>query len=244
MFEVTFKAQHDCPYVRFSTKHPDVKVVGWCNDRTDVLEVECLDIETYTRIERDLAELCSWGGSKILKKTFGDKNLQVVMKTCRCNKIPTNISNIIEKNSCLTMPPTIYYGGWEQHRVMGFRESDYKKLFQDLTEVGPVQILQKKLIPEKSIRDAFVVSLSSIFFELTDKQISSLLAALDYGYYQIPKKVTAEDIALKNDVPRTTYEEHLRKAESKILQSIAPYVRMYATKSPRLLERTPQITAN
>jgi hypothetical protein len=100
------------------------------------------------------------------------------------------------------------------------------------------------VIREKSIRDAFVVSLSSIFSELTDKQISSLLAALDYGYYQIPKKVTAEDIALKNKVPRTTYEEHLRKAESKILQTIAPYVRMFATRSPRLLKRTPQITAN
>jgi hypothetical protein len=36
-------------------------------------------------------------------------------------------------------------------------------------------------------------------------------------------------IAEKHKVPRTTYEEHLRKAESKILRAIAPYVRMYAS---------------
>jgi len=240
MFEAVFKAQHDCPYVRFSMKHPTVRVVGWCNDRTDVLEIECPDIETFTRIEPGLQELFAWGGSKVLKKTFGDKNLQVVMKTCRCRKIATNISDVIEKNSCLGIPPEIYYGGWEQHRVIGFRESDYKKLFEELSEVGPVEILEKRLIPEKSIQDTFVVSLSSVFSDLTDKQLNSLMTALDYGYYQVPKRISAEEIAAKNRVPRTTYEEHLRKAESKILRAMAPYIRMYATRTPAI-EQTAQI---
>jgi len=242
MFEIHFRAQHDCPYVVFSMKHPDVRMVGWCNDRTDVLEIECPDIETYTRIEPDLEELCAWGGSKVLKKTFGKRNLQVVMKTCRCSKIPTNITETLEKNSCLSIPPDVYYGGWEEHRIVGFRETDYKKLFQDLSKIGPVQILEKKVIPERSIRDAFVISLSSVFSELTEKQLDSLLTALDYGYYQLPKKMTAEEIAGKRNVPRTTYEEHLRKAENKILRAMAPYIRMYATRTPKKLELEPQIT--
>jgi predicted DNA binding protein len=86
-------------------------------------------------------------------------------------------------------------------------------------------------------------SLSSVFSELTGKQVDSLLSALEYGYYQVPKKMTAEEIASKHHVPRTTFEEHLRKAESKVLCAIAPYVRMYTSEAPDFLERAPQITA-
>jgi len=243
MFEVSFKVQHDCPYTRFSKKHPEVRLVEWCNNRIHVMEVDCPDIETFTMIEKDLTELLLWKGGKILKKNFLDRNLQLIVKTCRCSKISPNISSIIEKNSCLHIPPESYYGGWEEYRVMGFRESDYRRMFRELGELGPVQILQKKALPEKSLRDAFVISMSSVFSELTDKQVNSLLAALEYGYYQVPKKITAEEIALKHHVPRTTFEEHLRKAESKILRAIAPYVRMYTSSGPYFLEHAPQIAA-
>ena len=126
---------------------------------------------------------------------------------------------------------------------MGFRESDYKKLFQDLDQIGQVRISQKRVIPEKSIRDTFVLSLNSVFSQLTEKQVGSLINALEAGYYQIPKKVTTEQIAVKHKVPRTTYEEHLRKAESKILQAIAPYVRLYSSSVSRAYEPAPKIAA-
>ena len=243
MFEVSFKVQHACPYVRFSVKHPEVRIVEWCNYRTDVLEIACPDIETFTRIERDLQDLLTWRGGRVLKKNFFQRNLQLIVKTCRDSKITPSVSRVLDRNSCLEIPPVVYYGGWEERRVVGFRESDYKKLFQALSELGPVEILEKKALAEKSIRDAFVISLSSVFSELTEKQVDALLAALDSGYYQVPKKTTAEEIARRHRVPRTTYEEHVRKAESKILRAMAPYVRMYASKTTRPVERAQEITA-
>jgi len=241
LFEVSFRAQHDCPYVKFSMKHPEVKMVGWCNGKTDVIELDCPDIETYTRIESDLQELISSGGSKPIRKVFGDKNLQIVVKTCGCGKIRTNISDVVQRNSCLSIPPDVYFGGWEEHRVIGFREADYKKLFRDLERLGPVQITEKKNLPEKTIRDAFIIPLSTVLSQLTDRQAGSLMAALDLGYYNLPKKMTAEEIAVKNKMPRTTFEEHLRKAESKVMRSLAPYVRMYTTHSGGALERPQQL---
>ncbi len=243
MFEVTFKMQHDCPYTRFSMKNPEVRLVEWCNNHIHVMEVDCPDIETFTRIEPDLKELLLWKGGKILKKNFLEGNLQLIVKTCRCSKISPNVSEIVEKNACLIMEPETFYGGWEEYRVVGFRENDYKRMFEELSQLGPVQILQKKVVPEKSIRDAFMVSVSGVFSGLTGKQVNSLLAALEFGYYQIPKKTTAEGIANKQKVPRTTFEEHLRKAESKILLAMAPYVRMYASRPQRLVEQAPQIAA-
>jgi len=232
MFEVSFRAQHDCPFVRFSAKHPEVRVVHWCSNKTDVLEVGFPDAETLDKMEPDLQELLSWGGGKILKKSFCGGDLQMVVKTCCCHKISPSIAGVVQEHSFLGIPPIIYRGGWEERRVIGLRESDYRKMFQDLSLMGKVEILQKKIVPETSIRDAFVISLSSVFLGLTEKQINSFLKALDYGYYDLPKKVTAEEIARKNGVPRTTYEEHMRKAESKILRAVAPYLRIYASRAP------------
>jgi len=241
MFEVAFRIQHTCPYVQFSAKHPEVKVVEWCNNKTDVLEVECPDIETFTMIERDLQSLVTWGGGNVLKKDFLERNIQVIVKTCCDSKITPSVSAVLDRNSCLEIPPIVYYGGWEEHKIVGFRETDYKKLFQNLGDLGPVEILQKRVLPERSIRDTFVISLNSVFSELTDKQVNALLAALDYGYYQVPKNMTAEEIARKHGVPRTTFEEHVRKAESKILHAMAPYIKMHASKTPRVLQRAPAI---
>jgi predicted DNA binding protein len=224
-------------------KNPDVRLVEWCNNQIHVMEVDCPNVETFMRIEPDLKELLLWKGGKVLKKNFLEGNLQLIVKTCRCNKITPNVSELIEKNSCLQMQPETYYGGWEEYRVVGFRENDYKRMFEDLSQLGPLQIVQKRVVPEKSIRDAFVISVSSVFSELTGKQVNSLLAALEYGYYQVPKKTTAEEIATKQRVPRTTFEEHLRKAESKVLRAMAPYVRMYASRPQRAVERAPEIAA-
>ena len=87
MFEVDFKLQHDCPYTRFSRKHPEVRLVEWCNNNVHVAEVDCADIETYTRVEPALKELLLWKGGKILKKNFLEGNLQLIVRTCTCTKI-------------------------------------------------------------------------------------------------------------------------------------------------------------
>ena len=243
MFEVSFAIQHDCPYTRFSMKNPDVRVVEWCNNRIHVMEVDCPNIETFTRIEPDLKELLLWKGGRVLKKNFLEGNLQLIVKTCRCSKISPNVSELIEKNSCIELHPQTYYGGWEEYRIIGFRENDYKRLFGDLSQLGPLQIVRKKVVPEKSIRDTFAISVNSVFADLTGKQVNSLLAALEFGYYQVPKKTTAEEIANRHRVPRTTFEEHLRKAESKILRAMAPYIRMYASTPQRAADYAPEIAA-
>ena len=154
------------------------------------MEVDGLDIETFTRIEKDLSDLLLWKGGKVLKKSFLDRNLQLILKTCCCGNISPNVADVVERNSCLEIPPETYYGGWEEYRVIGFRENDYKRMFQELGQLGPVEILEKRVLPRKSLRDTFAISMSSVFSGLTDKQVNSIVAALEYGYYQIPKKAT------------------------------------------------------
>ncbi len=54
------------------------------------------------------------------------------------------------------------------------------------------------------------------------------MCAVENGYYEIPKRITADDLARKQGRLLSTLEEHIRKAESKIVLAMAPYMMMYA----------------
>src|SRR5437016_11745175 len=86
--------------------------------------------------------------------------------------------------------------------------------------------------------DAYLLSLSSLFGNLTEKQMKALLAAIEGGYYEIPKRTTADELAGKLGTPRSTLEEHIRKAESKIVLAMAPYMMMmYGAIARTILDR-------
>lgn len=55
---------------------------------------------------------------------------------------------------------------------------------------------------------------------LTDRQLEVFQAAVDLGYYEIPRRATHEDIANLLDCAPSTVDEHLRKAESRVLSSL------------------------
>jgi len=54
---------------------------------------------------------------------------------------------------------------------------------------------------------------------LTDRQRAAIRAAYAAGYYDWPRKSTAEDVAASLDISSATLHQHLRKAEEKLLQS-------------------------
>lgn len=55
---------------------------------------------------------------------------------------------------------------------------------------------------------------------LSDRQREAVTAALDLGYYEIPREASHEDVATAIDCAPSTAAEHLRKAESKLLESV------------------------
>ena len=59
-----------------------------------------------------------------------------------------------------------------------------------------------------------------VFGELTELQRDAVLAAFREGYYEYPRKTSVKKLARKRQAPRTTFLEHLRKAESKIMPSV------------------------
>jgi hypothetical protein len=131
----------------------------------------------------------------------------------------------------LEVQPAVYTGGWEWYRVIAFSEKDLKNLFKDLDEQCKVEITSRRSIANESIRNTFLISTSTLFGALTTKQRRALIAALDGGYYRLPRTATAGEIAERLRVPRTSYADHLRKAENKVLEAVGSYLRLNPTGS-------------
>jgi predicted DNA binding protein len=61
------------------------------------------------------------------------------------------------------------------------------------------------------------VSIAQIHPELTDKQKAAIKLAIEEGYYKIPREIDVKDLAKKSRLAFSTFQNHLRKAESKLI---------------------------
>jgi len=226
LYETTFRLQHDCPINELSRQHPDLVMSSWCNSETDVFEIS-KDRETSPEeLNRDIEILWRAMKTKPIRKSVTSRGGQVIIRHCGCHNIPAPVSPVFEKHHCLELQPCVYKGGWEYYRVISFSEKDTRKAFATLEKYCKIEMISRRAMPKGSVKDTMLVSTSALFGGLTSKQVQALVFAVDNGYYQVPKRVTTEEMATKLKQPRTTYEEHLRKAEGKVIRSMAPYISM------------------
>lgn len=55
---------------------------------------------------------------------------------------------------------------------------------------------------------------------LTSRQRQSLITAYSLGYYDVPRKVSSEEVSRHLNMDKSTFVEHLRKAERKIVAQV------------------------
>jgi predicted DNA binding protein len=228
VYEIACKLQHDCPYNDLSKRLPGLTFAHWCNRERDVIEISCEDegLPALADLWKDLRGLERTLSVKIVRKSLGVHSAQLVTESCRCSGIRRNVSPVIEKHNCLRMEPVIYKHGWEWYRILAFRQKDVRELFNELEKFASFQMISRRTLEESAVKESFILSPRSILGELTKKQAQALITAISSGYYEIPKKVSTEDVAMSLDIPRTTYEEHLRKAESKIMKAVEPLLEL------------------
>lgn len=95
-----------------------------------------------------------------------------------------------------------------------------------LSEILPGAQLESKTILRGPEVERELLASGLLLPSLTRRQGQAVLAALEGGYYDAPRKVTTGEVASTLGVARSTFEEHLKAAESQLVRALAPVVRM------------------
>ena len=125
--------------------------------------------------------------------------------------------------------------------MIAFDERDVRALLRDLEADRDVDVLSKTAITEQQIPHSMLAPVDQLFDSVTDRQMAALRLALESGYYEQPRQTSLRELAEQTAVARSTYEEHLRKAENKLLTNAGQFLRLVTATSsadPLEVERT------
>lgn len=213
MYQATFQIHDQGPYAD-ATAGDDARIELWCNDHCDLLHLESgAGDATLDRI----AAVVGVTGELV----HGDHRV-VVTDECLKHHEPATIEDYLARHDCLLVPPLVYADGAKNCRVIALDSARLADLYRDLAADHDVTVVEKHELttpPRNSPMDTLDASLPS----LTARQRDVLRAAYDAGYYQIPRDVTLSELATTFDLDRRTVEEHLRRAENKLLGSLVEH---------------------
>ena len=119
---------------------------------------------------------------------------------------PSIHDSILESGSMTIMPITIE-NGIQYHNILSPNPNSFRKLLKYLQErFTDVNIRALSSKPTETLQDF-----------LTDKQFETIMLAHRKGYYEIPRKITLEEIGEELGIKRVACQERLRRAEKKIV---------------------------
>lgn len=197
-----------------ATRGTETTIELWCNDHCDLLHVSGpAGAAALARLEElvGVQELLVEGNERL-----------AMTETCLKDRETDTIESYLARHSCLLVPPLRYANGEKWCRVLALDSGNLTGLYRDLVAEFPVTVESKReiaavpgnrplLTPETAIAD------------LSPRQQEALVKAHEMGYYRIPRETTTTEIADEMGIERRTLEEHLRRAENKLVDGIVEF---------------------
>ncbi|MFQ5986789.1 MAG: helix-turn-helix domain-containing protein [Thermoplasmata archaeon] len=131
---------------------------------------------------------------------------------------PSGVEESILAYGCSILWPALFMEGEEFYTILAPARERLKQLLERLQEFGGASLLALTEVGPEDLQMS--MNLGGIARTLTKRQLETLVAAVNAGYYRSPRQVSTESLAKAFGIGRTTLEEHLRKAESKVLTSV------------------------
>ena len=112
--------------------------------------------------------------------------------------------------------PTVnHFDGYEYWEVAAWNKEELQGFIASLK--GHMDVCKIQKIEKSPLTDVYFPNVSP---KLSTHQRKALELAHLNGYYSYPRKITLEQLAKKAKVGISTFQEHLRKAELKLLPAI------------------------
>ncbi|ODR83095.1 transcriptional regulator [Haladaptatus sp. W1] len=197
-----------------ATAGTETAVELWCNDHCDLLHLSGPDGEAVLeRIERLV------GVQELLVE--GDERVAMT-EACLKEHEADTVESFLARHNCLLVPPLRYVAGEKWCRILALDSANLTALYRDLVTTFPVTIESKREIRAVS-GDRPLLTPETALPDLSSRQQEALVLAVEMGYYRIPRETTTSEIAAEMGVERRTMEEHLRRAENKIVGGMVSF---------------------
>jgi predicted DNA binding protein len=227
MYEITLRFEHQCPYSDLSRKFPEARLSLWDNLQKEFFDARLDDRRDWPRMAKELEALARSKGSKILRKTTDGKGYQFMIMACACERKGSTLDMVMQSD-CLFVPPIRFHAGVETYHAIAFDVGAAGRLLAKFRSIGDAEVVSQKQIDIDSLNKSAVMPLMDPLSGLTPMQLNALATSMAQGYYRLPRRTSTGKIAAALKVPRTTFQEHRKKAESKLMTALAPYVLTYA----------------
>lgn len=209
MHEATFRIEGRGAFADI-TRDIDATIELWCNDHCDLLRVQG---ETEGLLRKRVDELTG------VHDAMAEGNEQIIItENCLERHEVTMVDTYLSRYDCLMLPPLRYEGGYKTCRVLALDSTNLTGFYRDLLEHTNIDVESKREVTDL-VDDAPLLTRGNRHPSLSPRQREVLVRAYELGYYEIPRRTTTEDIAAATGVQRRTAEQHLRRAENKIIEA-------------------------
>jgi predicted DNA binding protein len=209
-------------WIDLTRRFPSTSVFIWCNKENDVVEVVVRNPEDYPLVVK---EIRATSIADVIEEISDDQRLYLNVHECHCMKQNTIVRHIGELD-ILNIFPNMVENGWAYHRLIAFRHGDFEELLRRFDKWGWFYKVLRKVPFDGFVASSLTISADALFSGLTEKQMEAILTAYRHGYYNLPRNADVQAIAAKEKVPRTTFQEHLQKAENKLVSALVPHIQM------------------
>lgn len=198
------------------TTDRDVRVELWCNDHCDLVRAVGGDAPAV------IADVDA--GVGVADRMASGAEHVAVTEGCLAARRPDNVEAYVGSHGCLLLPPLQYADGERVCRVLALDAGGLSDLYRGLLEDGHDVTVQSKRSVNSVTGAAPLLDPSGVVPDFTARQREVLLVAIEDGYYELPREVTTADIAACVGIERRTAEDHLRRAERKLVEALAEYL--------------------
>ncbi len=178
------------------------RVLGSMTVRTN-RKLDLLDFNPYK------LEYCRAREAQLDGKTW-----QYYVEFMLYEKADETTADMLFQAGCLFQPPAIVRGRYELQTMLAPSSDNIRRLFRllkrnkrDYKTLGIREV-------EPGPRMLFTVEESGI---LTPKQLDAIRIAFKRGFYSYPRKIRISDLAKEAGSARSTFQEHLRLAEIRLI---------------------------
>jgi DNA-binding MarR family transcriptional regulator len=199
------------------------KIFGIYANKVDLLQaLKCFKCDT-----QGLALICriKLKDNKMTIKELQGKGLLTKVEVLYKEK-DGSLVVFIDGKSCVPPPPN----NVKPFQVMMSKPPEFLDIDKMKVEViGKETEMQKFLSYTSTLnsRPFKLIGLSTLeprqeshLANLTGRQRQALITAYSLGYYDVPRKVSSEEVSRHLNIDKSTFVEHLRKAERKIVAQV------------------------